>query len=526
MSNVKNLIFIVAYNHEKLLAKTVARLHSSILCNPENEVLIIDDCSSDNTFFVAQTIKQQLTQDILEETGKHCKFTVLKNPINQGYGGNQKLGYRYAIDNGYTHVFLIHGDGQYAPEFLTRVISGYKVNALTGLSPDAVFGTRMHSWKSALKGGMPIYKLLGNIILTFLQNKLLGAKLSEFHSGYRSYSTALLKKIPFERNSPDFHFDTEIIIQILALGGVIDEFAIPTHYGDEVCHVNGFRYAYDVLKSSLHFRLQKLGFLYDRKFDIGLYNYKEKSSHYSSHSMLIRSIDSHKSVLDIGCGNGGIARILQNKKGCETYGVDILPLSIGDVFKEYWSIDLNQNMHQLRIPLQERHYDYIVLADILEHVVDPEQFLEFIRKHHSSTNERSTRLHATTGNVAFFIVRFMLFLGQFNYGPRGILDRTHTRLFTRKSFIHIFNQCGYRVSKVTPIPLPFTSILSPQNKLAQFLEKMNYHLCKIAPGLFAYQFLVEVEVLPTSEQLLLNSKDFTVSLIKSRETSVNLEVSQ
>jgi glycosyltransferase involved in cell wall biosynthesis len=124
---------------------------------------------------------------------------VLYNPVNQGYGGNQKIGYHYAIENGFDFVALLHGDGQYAPEML-----GALTEPLRQGEADAVFGSRMLVRGDALKGGMPLYKFLGNRILTSVQNRLLGTKLSEFHSGYRVYRVSAIKALPFDRNSNVF----------------------------------------------------------------------------------------------------------------------------------------------------------------------------------------------------------------------------------------------------------------------------------------------------------------------------------
>jgi glycosyltransferase involved in cell wall biosynthesis len=171
---------------------------------------------------------------------------VLFNPINQGYGGNQKIGYHYALKNNFDFVALLHGDGQYAPEVLPELLKPLAQGAA-----DAVFGSRMLIRGVALKGGMPRYKFVGNKILTWCQNRLLRTAFSEFHSGYRVYSTAALKKIPFDRNTNDFHFDTEIIIQLVIAGMRVRELPIPTHYGDEICHVNGIHYAWNVIKGHL-----------------------------------------------------------------------------------------------------------------------------------------------------------------------------------------------------------------------------------------------------------------------------------
>ena len=139
---------------------------------------------------------------------------------------------------------LVHGDGQYAPECLPDL-----VGPLRDGEADAVFGSRMLEKGGALRGGMPLYKFVGNRILSGFQNRMLGASLSEFHSGYRVYSVAALRKVPFPLNTNDFHFDTEIIIQFMLGGMRIKELPIPTYYGDEICRVNGVKYAWDVTKA-------------------------------------------------------------------------------------------------------------------------------------------------------------------------------------------------------------------------------------------------------------------------------------
>ena len=136
---------------------------------------------------------------------------VLKNDLNQGYGGNQKIGYYYAIANHFDVVVLLHGDGQYAPEQLPILLKPFTRNQD---KPDAVFGSRMLNRRQAIRGGMPYYKYVGNQVLTAAQNFLLGSNLSEFHTGYRLYSVEQLNKIPFDLNTNDFHFDTEIIVQL------------------------------------------------------------------------------------------------------------------------------------------------------------------------------------------------------------------------------------------------------------------------------------------------------------------------
>jgi glycosyltransferase involved in cell wall biosynthesis len=250
------LIFVLAYNAERTVQQVVARIPAP-LAEHETHILIVDDSSHDRTF--------ERAHDISTKHSSAFPITVLRNSINQGYGGNQKIGFQFAIQNRFDIVALLHGDGQYAPECLPELL-----DPLLRGEADAVLGSRMMSRFAALRGGMPLYKYLGNKILTGFQNSLLKTSLSEFHSGYRLYSVNALRRIPFDRNTSDFHFDTEIIIQLVRAGLRIKELPIPTYYGDEICHVNGIRYALEVVKATLLSRAQDYGIRYERKFDMAL----------------------------------------------------------------------------------------------------------------------------------------------------------------------------------------------------------------------------------------------------------------
>src|SRR5678816_4402533 len=281
------LIFIVAYNAEKTLDRVLDRIPEK-LRGPIVEVLVIDDFSKDDTFHTG--LRREIHSGPL-------RIVMLRNPENQGYGGNQKLGYRYAIDHGFDIVALIHGDGQYAPEKLPELIAPFVRD-----EADAVFGSRMIHKSDALKGGMPLYKWVGNQVLTRFQNSMLGTTLSEFHSGYRLYSVKALARIPFERNSNDFHFDTDIIVQLHFAGMRIRELPIPTFYGDEICHVNGLKYAWDIFRTMLRAKFHEMNLLYDRKFDVGQVEltYDIKLGFPSSHTMAIEAVRPGSKVLDIG----------------------------------------------------------------------------------------------------------------------------------------------------------------------------------------------------------------------------------
>jgi glycosyltransferase involved in cell wall biosynthesis len=249
------LILVIGYRVEHFISSVLNRIPANVRSNPEftADVLVIDDGSNDQTFEKAMEFAEQ-TPDL--------NVHVICNPENQGYGGVQKIGYYYAIKCGYDAVIMVHGDGQYPPELIEQM-----VEPILNDQADAVFGSRMIDKRAALRGHMPFYKWLGNQILTGLQNIILGAHLSEFHSGYRAYRVETIRCLPFEMNSKYYDFDTDIIIQLLDTHKRILEIPIPTFYGREVSGVNGIKYGSLILKASMQSRLMRLGMFYNPKFD-------------------------------------------------------------------------------------------------------------------------------------------------------------------------------------------------------------------------------------------------------------------
>lgn len=226
-------ILIVAYNAEGTLVEVLRRLPDEVVEKVE-EIFVFDDHSTDQTYQVGSSHS---------DTAAAAKLVMHRNPRNLMYGGNQKVGYRYALDRGLDFVVLLHGDGQYAPETMQRLL-----DPLERGEADMVMGSRMLDPGAARRGGMPLYKFVGNRILTFTQNALLGRGFSEYHSGYRAYSCAALSTVDFERLTDNWHFDTQIILQFLRHDYRILEVPIPTYYGDEISRVNGVAYAFHCVR--------------------------------------------------------------------------------------------------------------------------------------------------------------------------------------------------------------------------------------------------------------------------------------
>ena len=489
------LVFVVAYNAESTIESVLGRIPATLLEDYDVETLVIDDSSQDETFERSETLRRAQTLPF--------PLHVLFNPLNQGYGGNQKIGFQFAIREGFDYVALLHGDGQYAPECLPELVQPLR----DGVA-DAVFGSRMLTKGAARRGGMPLYKLVGNRILSRCQNALLRASLSEFHSGYRAYSTGALRGIPFTLNTNDFHFDTEIIIQLLYAGERIREIPIPTYYGDEICRVNGLKYASDVMRSTLKARVQELGLLYERKFDVEPARaenaqYRPKLGYESPHTLVLRDVAPASRVLDLGCAGGSVGTELR-RRGCHVIGVDVVPLESGVVLDEFHLHDLNDGLPAVDFA----NLDYVLLLDVLEQLQRPERFAEELYAA-LSLNPRA-KVIVSIGNVGFGMTRMLLLAGQFNYGKRGILDQTHTRLFTFSALRRLLEGAGFRIIDLRGVPAPFPLALG-DSAASRALTSINSRGARLWKRFFAYQIYAIAEPRPSLDLLLRDAYSHSAS---------------
>jgi glycosyltransferase involved in cell wall biosynthesis len=477
----KLLVFVIAYHAERTLEKVLDRIPRAGLDGYRWEVLVVDDASNDRTFAIGREYQRAHPE---------LTMTVLRNEYNQGYGGNQKVGYAFAIAGGFDFVAMVHGDGQYAPEELPNLLEPLRLG-----KAEAVFGSRMIDRFGALKGGMPLYKYVGNKILTTVQNAMLGSHLSEFHSGYRIYSVDILQRIQYRLNSNDFHFDTEIIIQLLNAGARIVELPIPTFYGDEVCHVDGMKYAKDVLYATLQNVAHRSGLLHQRRFDprdAETKHFDLKLGYASSHTYALDVIRPGTKVLEIGAEAAKFSGELL-KKHCRVTVVDSDPASAASAEIQTITQDLND-------PLQfdSSDFEYLVMLDVVEHLHDPERFFELLRK---QFDHHPKKLILTTPNIAFVVGRLMLLAGQFNYGREGILARTHARLFTFRSIRHLLRDAGFRIKTIKGVPAPLPKVLG-QGAFGRAAVGANLALMRLSKTLFSYQIFIEAESTPDVDFLV------------------------
>lgn len=236
INNKKVVVIMPAYNAEKTLKQTYDEIYHDFV----DEVILVDDNSSDNTKIVS----------------KELNITTIVHSENKGYGANQKSCYKAALKAGADIVVMLHPDYQYTPKLIPAMVSMMAFEEY-----DAVMASRMLG-NSSLKGGMPFYKFLANKFLTAFENLFLGEKLSEYHTGFRGFTKEVLEKLPLADCDDDFIFDNEILALLFFNGYKIGELSCPTKYFKEASSINFMRsckYGLGVLLVSIQYRLAKMG---------------------------------------------------------------------------------------------------------------------------------------------------------------------------------------------------------------------------------------------------------------------------
>jgi glycosyltransferase involved in cell wall biosynthesis len=209
----RTIAVMPAYNAASTLRRTVGDIPPGSV----DQIILVDDCSRDNTVQVAR------------ELG----LTVIEHQQNRGYGGNQKTCYRHALDAGADYVVMIHPDYQYDSRVIPLAVEILRLGIC-----DVVLGSRIRTRKEALAGGMPLYKYISNRGLTIIENMALGQNLGDFHSGFRAYRRAVLETIPYTRNSDDFVFDSQFLAQAVHFGFKLGDIPVPVRYFDEASSIN------------------------------------------------------------------------------------------------------------------------------------------------------------------------------------------------------------------------------------------------------------------------------------------------
>ncbi|MBN2456217.1 MAG: glycosyltransferase family 2 protein [Sedimentisphaerales bacterium] len=241
----KVIVFMPAYNAAQTLRKTYDEVMAQEIVDL---VIVVDDASSDETAAIAAELPNTV---------------VHKHPQNLGYGANQKTCYRLALEYGGDIIIMVHPDYQYTPKLIPAMASMIGNDLYSCILASRILGGY------ALKGKMPIWKYAANRFITFAENILTGAKLSEYHTGYRAFSRKLLERLPLEANSDDFVFDNQMLAQILWLGYKIAEVTCPTKYFTQASSINfkrSLKYGFGCLATAIEYRLAKMKIIKSKLF--------------------------------------------------------------------------------------------------------------------------------------------------------------------------------------------------------------------------------------------------------------------
>jgi glycosyltransferase involved in cell wall biosynthesis len=457
-------IIVVAYNAASTLAKVLDRIPREFIPRL-TQILICDNASEDQTYLVGLGYKQV--------DGRKLPLEVLRNPRNVGYGGNQKIGYEWAIEHGLDIVVLLHADGQYPPEMLPEIVA-----PLERGEADAVFGSRMLTRGGARKGGMPIYKVIGNKVLSTIENRLVGAHLSEWHSGYRAYSVAALRDVPFQRNSNEYNFDTEIIIQFHEAGKHILEIPMPTYYGDEISYVNGPRYAQDIVRDVIRYRAHKIGLgRGDTAFASSLYEPKSGTETAAGRMLAWLSSEHGSRVLVMGAEPELLASELRDAGHDVTVVID--PARDAPVLD---GVNVIRADLDAGLPEPGDAFDVVVGVDALGRVRDTDRLLAEV----CQSLRPGGRFVTSVPNIGHWYPRTRVLAGRWAYDTRGILDEQQLRFFTGRDAASRLAAAGFEPRRQETVGLPLG------NERGRALAVVDGLGVAVRPSLFAYQYLFEV----------------------------------
>lgn len=455
---MKVLIYIACYNAEKRIYEVLKRIPPGYRNDPNVKILISDDCSQDKTAETALGACRELG---------YSNFEIFRTKINQGYGGNQKIGYSYGCSNDFDYVIHLPGNGEYPPEELDNFFKLFKEK------PDMVIGASM------------------------LKNRFPGQEdFPESYTGYRAFSTDFLKEVPFELNANSLDFDADILTQAKFLEKKIKKFPITVSYGQKKSRARLIKDGLGMLRAALRYKLQLMGIGCSIKFKGSKQLvYKDKFGYkFTSHYYLLETIKKNKPkrILEIASGAGYLGERLKNE-GAWLAGIDLFPPK-----NKCYDAFFCENIEEFdwnRLPCD--HFDMVCLMDILEHLKDPEKLLLALR---SNPKTEGAVFVISVPNVAFFSIRLGLLLGIFNYADRGILDTDHKRLFTYRSIHSILKECGFKVNQTIPVPPAFKSVcggLTP-GILTGVFNLLN----KVLPGLFSFQIMKIATALPASTSVI------------------------
>ncbi len=411
-------------------------------------------------------------------------------PRDYGYAGTRKAAFEHVLRTGSDLAITLRGDGRHPPELLPDLIHA----ALEG-PPRLIVAARVHAWLRR-PPGLPLARLLLHRLATGFQNRALGLRLSDYHSSLRLYPVPALRQIPFQLDASGRSFEMQLLIQCRALGLPIHEVPVPPGWEEYPSGRAGLREVVQACAEAVDYRLHQLHLVRRGRYfvDRGV-RYTLKQSPTGSHMQIVAAIRPGSRVLDLGCSQGLLARPLRDK-GASVAGVDARPA--GEVARElevYFQRDLERPLDDLPVG---REFDYVVISDVIEHLRNRVQLLRGARRF----LKPGGRLLISTPNVALWFYRLSLLLGRFEYGPRGVLDESHVRLFTRATFRREVERAGFHVLRERVTALPFEVVFEStgRSRLVSAVARAYHALARAWPTLLAYQHILEAEITTLDEE--------------------------
>jgi SAM-dependent methyltransferase len=396
----------------------------------------------------------------------------------RGLGASIKDAFAHCQESGFDIVAILHADGKYAPETIDSLIA-----PLLREEVDAVFGSRFLAGRPPRRD-MPLHKYLAIRLLRAVHNRVIDLELSEHHCGYRAYSVEALAGLPYALNSDDIHFDTEIIVQLRQKGLKIAEVPVPVYSGSETDSFRGVAYTFNVMRVLVQYWLHERGLREYPKFAI-TEKYVYKTAPEASHQKILSLVDKDRQrVLDVGCGAGYLADALR-QRGNQVVGVDVRRTEgIEERVDEFHQVDLDRE----EIPRPDSRFSFIILADVLEHLREPERLVARCRDLLADDGA----LIVSVPNVAHWSVRLSLLVGRFAYTARGILDKGHLRFFTLASILRELGAAGFSVERIETTPVPLEELLgrSSLGPFGRLLRSFQRLATRVWKEFFGYQFIL------------------------------------
>jgi 2-polyprenyl-3-methyl-5-hydroxy-6-metoxy-1,4-benzoquinol methylase len=476
-------LFLVDCSDVDAIRKTLSRIPAE-LSDWFEEVVIMLDRPSGSALSSARTLQAE----------NRFALRFHRPPRDSGFGAIRKAAFEYALLKGFDQVIVMRGDATDPPEKLPGLIR-------LALADPArfVLATSLDRRRSSSA------RRLSHRLSTFVQNRILGMRLRDYRTSFRLYPSEALARIPFQLDADDALFDTEIILQMRALGIPIHEAPLIDEHRD-VGHGNSGRPPADPIArraphdllacvAALGYRFHQIHLTRNGRYlvdhDI---HYTLKRSSTGSHAQIVSAIENGSAVLDLGCSNGLLARPLL-EKDVRVTGVDAGPgKRLSKELAGYYQRDLDL---PLELPY-ERVFDYVVCADVIEHLRNRAQLLRGARRYLKPDG----KLIISTPNIALWFYRLSLLVGRFEYGPRGILDETHVHLYTGSTFRREVEKAGFTVLRQRVTSLPFEVVFEStgRSRLVRGLEFAYHQLAALWPSMFAYQHILEAQITTLDEE--------------------------